>query len=101
MFKNIATALTVAVTLSAGTAALAGGDFTCQPAGTRSGDNGPATTIGFTNNGQASMTLYWIDFDGNEVAYQTAQAGGGQVNQETFANHAWVIKNDATGACVL
>ncbi len=50
---------------------------------------GAAITATFTNATGVTVTMYWVDTDCNEVAYQAIDAGG-SVSQQTFVDHAWV-----------
>jgi hypothetical protein len=61
----------------------------------------PSTTtseITFVNESGQVVDIYWINFNGDFVLYNTLQPGGSYV-QRTFLNHAWVVRTKA-GQCI-
>jgi hypothetical protein len=46
-----------------------------------------------------SLQLQWVDWDCNEVLYDLV-APGQSSTQATFVGHAWLVRQDATGALV-
>jgi hypothetical protein len=68
-----------------------------QRSGLKSND-GNATQITFHNARANTVTIQWIDYDGNLQDYGTLGAGQEYV-QDTYVTHLWLI-SDATGACL-
>ncbi|MFT3697804.1 MAG: hypothetical protein QM831_31985 [Kofleriaceae bacterium] len=52
----------------------------------------------FTNHTRGSVTIYWLDFKGERVWYNTLEAGQ-SYTQQTFVTHPWVIVDDE-GHCL-
>jgi VHL beta domain len=57
-----------------------------------------ATTIEFINQTAGTVSVYWLDFDGNRRFWFNLRSGRSQP-QSTFSGHAWVVL-DAAGTCV-
>jgi von Hippel-Lindau disease tumor suppressor protein len=53
-----------------------------------------AATIRFDNGRVAPVRVYWIDFAGNRVFYQTIPPGQA-VYQPTFESHRWIVTTEA------
>ena len=53
----------------------------------------PATNLTVTNAAEAPIELWWIDFEGQLVFYQTIQPGATYV-QPTFTQHNWVLRDE-------
>lgn len=52
----------------------------------------------FANHARGSVSIYWLDFKGERVLYNTL-APGESYSQQTFVTHPWVIL-DADGRCL-
>ena len=52
----------------------------------------------FANRTRGSVSIYWLDFKGERVWYNTL-APGESYSQQTFVTHPWVIL-DTDGRCV-
>ena len=52
----------------------------------------------FANHTHGSVSIYWLDFNGDRVWYNTL-APGESYSQQTFVTHPWVIV-DADGRCL-
>ena len=61
----------------------------------RSQNSDSPTNIRFTNATCETVSLYWLDFEGNRVFYGDIPAGQTYV-QNTFLTHPWVVST-ATG----
>ncbi len=57
------------------------------PRASRSG--GEETQLTLVNRTGADVAIYWLDTDGNRVAYGTLKPGA-QREQHTFAGHVWI-----------
>ena len=57
-----------------------------------------ATSVKFVNDTAAAVKVYWIDYSGNLVLYQTLPSGFEYV-QQTYVTHPWVVQSSA-GACL-
>ena len=51
-----------------------------------------------TNNTSITLSLFWLNFQGTRVLYQTIPSGA-TISQSTFQTHPWVIA-DPTGSCL-
>src|SRR3989441_2568217 len=61
--------------------------------------NGDVSTfIRFVNQTAGPVTVYWLNYEGQRVFYNTLAAGESYV-QQTFITHPW-IATDASGACL-
>lgn len=63
-----------------------------SPSENCSEDSWIPTEITFVNRGNETVLTYWIDYDCEEVLYQTVDPGY-QYTQQTFVTHPWVIRN--------
>ncbi len=61
-------------------------------------EGGQATTIVFNNQTSEPQYVYWVDYTGQRVLYDTLPPGGSSTSQ-TYAGHVWVI-TDANGQCL-
>ena len=52
-------------------------------------NGGVSITVTFSNDSGQQVTLYWVDWDCNEVAYHLVDAGGTVDDQQTFGLHGW------------
>lgn len=54
---------------------------------------GAATKITFVNGSAQAIRIYWIDYNGNRVLYQTLSPGE-EYGLNTFLHHPWVITDE-------
>ena len=66
--------------------------------GLRSINGTVSTSIEFLNRTSESVTVYWLNYQGTRVFYNTLDAGQSYV-QQTYLTHPWVVI-DAAGACL-
>ena len=52
-----------------------------------------------TNNTDAPLKLYWIDFDGKEVPYGEIAPGSSLSQNQTYSTHVWEVKNATVFVC--
>ena len=52
----------------------------------------------FANHTKGAVSIYWLDFNGDRVWYNTLAPGDGY-SQQTYVTHPWVIV-DAKGRCL-
>jgi hypothetical protein len=62
----------------------------CRITQTHSIGNTPATTIRFVNHHNGAVGVYWLNFQGFLVYYETL-ARNASVSQTTFRSNAWVM----------
>jgi hypothetical protein len=54
--------------------------------------------VKFINVSQRPVDLYWLDFNGRRVRYNTRQPGlGNKIQMNTFITHPWVVHDSETG----
>ncbi len=71
----------------------------CPRQGTRSPHATARAKVTFLNtNAGGTITINWIDFDGNWVHYANV-ARGRQFDSNSFVGHVWVVL-DANGRCI-
>ena len=71
----------------------------CPRQGTRSPRSNARAKVTFLNtNAGGTISINWIDFDGNWVNYASV-ARGRQFDSNSFVGHAWVVL-DANGRCI-
>ncbi|EDY17573.1 conserved hypothetical protein [Chthoniobacter flavus Ellin428] len=58
---------------------------------------GAATKITFVNGSTQAIQVYWIDYNGNRVLYQTL-APGEEYGLNTYLHHPWVITDEEGNA---
>jgi CubicO group peptidase (beta-lactamase class C family) len=76
-----------------------GGIFACaREPDLKSEDASFPTPIMFTNRTPHNVSLFWLDYRGERVAYKTLRSGEAYT-QETYISHPWVIV-DSHGACL-
>jgi Domain of unknown function DUF11/WD40-like Beta Propeller Repeat/VHL beta domain len=56
------------------------------------------SAIDFVNDSGVRVDVYWLDYDGNPVYYNSLDAGGAY-HQDTWLTHPWVILDPST-ACI-
>jgi len=54
-----------------------------------------STYVNFKNNSSFVCEVFWIDFEGNEVLYNTLNPGD-SYRQETYVEHPWVARDVKT-----
>ncbi|MEV6066730.1 protein kinase [Nocardia sp. NPDC052001] len=59
-----------------------------------------STSIEFVNSRSGPVIVYWLDYSGKRVRYQTLAAGGSYV-QQTYVTHPWVVCTTADVAITL
>jgi hypothetical protein len=69
----------------------AAADYASQP-------SREATDIAFVNRGDKPVKLYWLNFKGGRVFYQSLPPGGRQV-QPTYIGHNWLVTT-STEQCI-
>lgn len=57
----------------------------------RSEEGSVETSITFVNKTNQPVSIYWVDYNGNEVLYKTVEAGT-SFDQPTYATHPWRIR---------
>ncbi len=58
------------------------------------------STVSFQNDGEHSLKLYWLDYDGKRQPYGTLEPHPPEpVTQPTFLTHPWLVA-DATDRCL-
>lgn len=71
-------------------------EATFDPAAHAPTHTGAATTFTLENNSTETLHLYWINYDGELVLYETLAPGDSAV-QPTFEGHNWVLYDAASG----
>ncbi|GEM_PF-2798683 len=66
-----------------------------HPSSVMSSHSSVATTIAVYNEGETTVDVYWIDFDGHERPYFSLGPGKRQT-QETYVGHSWVVRDKST-----
>lgn len=56
-----------------------------------------STTITWVNKTSKTIKVYWINYDGKRVYYESI-AQGETFLQRTWESHPWIVL-DSTGAC--
>jgi len=80
------------------TKAVPGGIFRCaREPHLKSEDASFPTAIIFTNRTRDNISLFWLDYRGERVAYKTLRSGEAYT-QRTYISHPWVIVGPH-GAC--
>lgn len=64
----------------------------------RSHNGNVATEITFTNQRQQTLHIYWLNYQGKRIFYQSLQAGQNYL-QPTYVTHPWVITSEQ-GKCL-
>ena len=102
MARSAATAVGVSGALTVGAAqapaASAAKAAACHITLRRSVGNMPATTVRFVNHDRSAVGVYWLNFTGFLVYYETITPGK-SFTQSTFRSNAWVMLNPSF-ACV-
>lgn len=60
------------------------------PSGLNSSDFSVQVTVIITNSQQDTVYLWWVDYSGNPVLYQSI-APGASITQLTYNTHPWII----------
>jgi len=68
--------------------------------GMHSLNSNQTAAVEFINQTSFTVDVFWKDFAGTSVFYNTLTAGQ-SYEQSTFITHPWVIKNHATSALVV
>lgn len=68
------------------------GSLCSEESSLRSG-SGSATKINFTNQASGPVNIYWLNQQGQRVAYKKGLAAGASYTQSTYVTHPWVITN--------
>eukprot|EP00457_Paulinella_chromatophora_P001545 gb/GEZN01001547.1/.p1 GENE.gb/GEZN01001547.1/~~gb/GEZN01001547.1/.p1 ORF type:complete len:842 (+),score=172.04 gb/GEZN01001547.1/:176-2527(+) len=66
----------------------------------KSMNTGVSTTVGFHNTSDVTVDVFWINYEGDEVFYNTLRPGG-KYQQQTYLQHPWVARDKASGDFVL
>uniref|UniRef100_A0A383VWW0 von Hippel-Lindau disease tumour suppressor beta domain-containing protein n=1 Tax=Tetradesmus obliquus TaxID=3088 RepID=A0A383VWW0_TETOB len=56
--------------------------------------------LNITNSTPHDVRMLWLDYQGNEVAYETIAAGD-VLRQQTFLTHPWLVREVTTGTRLL
>jgi Tol biopolymer transport system component len=70
----------------------------CQITAGQSLNSVTPTNISFVNGTSRTVDIFWLDFNGNRVLYNTLAPDGSYV-QGTFVTHPWVAVDHITGRC--
>ena len=102
--RRRAAVLVVAVALvwACGSLALPGiarADSNCAITQDHSITGDTPSTIEFSNASGATVDIYWLDYVGQRVFYNTLADGQGY-QQETWLTHPWVAIDQENGACL-
>lgn len=57
------------------------------------------TTVTFINPSDRTVVVYWVDYNCQEVEYQTLEPGQ-QYTQSTYVTHLWRVRDTANGNIV-
>jgi len=74
------------------------GDSNCEVTQDRSTSGATESKITFVNESGRTVDLFWLDYEGDRVFYQTIPAGETR-EQLTWLTHPWVMI-DAAGDCI-
>jgi len=66
----------------------------------KSSGDGVSTHVNFKNNSSFVCEVFWIDFEGKEVLYNTLNPGD-SYRQQTYVEHPWVVRDVETGDFML
>jgi len=58
------------------------------------------TSVHFVNATCETVNVYWLDFEGHRVLYQTL-ASGRDYQQQTYVTHPWILIGDRSGPMVI
>ncbi len=67
--------------------------------GLKSSGTNDSVHVNFHNGSPFTLDIYWINFEGEEVKYNTL-APGTSYNQQTYAQHAWIARDYFSGKTV-
>ena len=68
--------------------------LSCDQEGTLKSSQAAASNIVVKNNADATIKLYWLDFNGKRVEYSKGGIkAGASHNQATYITHPWLIAN--------
>jgi hypothetical protein len=65
--------------------------------GIKSADTEVETMITFTNKSGKTVKVYWLDYDGGRVHYQTLEDKESH-DQHTYLGHPWLITDEKENA---
>lgn len=101
LLTTVAAAATV--TLAAPAASAADSTQPARPCSTESdmasSTFDTTTTITFMNATSAPVNVYWLNYSGTRVLYNSDLAAGASYVQGTFASHPWVV-TDLSNTCL-
>jgi hypothetical protein len=66
--------------------------------GSRSINGRHTTEVVFVNKRAQTITIWWLDYKGKRVQYNTL-ASGDHYTQQTYVTHPWVV-TDTQGQCL-
>ena len=49
--------------------------------------------VTFTNDTSETISIYWLDYNGEEVVYSSELQSGGNFFVRTYITHPWIFKN--------
>ena len=90
--------LNLASTAGGAVAQLGRATNSCDMTQTKSLQATTKTQIKFVNMTSGVVKIYWLDYTGKRVYYDTIPAGGNVV-QQTFDTHPWIAL-DSSGTCI-
>ena len=63
----------------------------------RSANSTAAATIQFVNQSGRAVDIYWINYQGERVAYKSVLSSGETFSQATYLKHIWLVVQSGTG----
>jgi hypothetical protein len=57
-------------------------------------------SIKFVNDSGMAVEIYWKNYQGDEILYQTLQSGASYM-QQTFVTHPWIVRDQCGGEVLL
>ena len=73
-------------------------DLLTEDGGVCSGNSGSSIQFQLTNERDASVDLIWVNYQCVEQLYAQVLGGAAPVNQQTYVNHVWRVRNTADQA---
>jgi hypothetical protein len=89
--------LCLAILLARAPSAYADKKHPAEEKGTKSTSGDVETTIKFVNKSKQTIKVYWLDYDGDRVFYNTLEDGE-SYEQQTYVTHPWLITDEKENA---